>query len=409
MTRKLKQSTQRFLALGAALAFGLVLGLGDRGDARAQEDVVKIGTPLALSGALADEGAKQQAAYELWLERINEAGGIKVGDKIYQVELVSYDYQTDGNRAQQLAETLITRDEVNFMTAPFGSGHTKIVAGVAERYGVPIVAVASSEPVHDQGFTNLFGTLAPSLGLIESMLTKFQEAYPDLKTVAIVGRDDVFPKVMAESLAREAPKAGIEVVYESLYPVGSLDHSAAITSIKSAAPDWIFVTGYTQDLVLFRQQMADLGVEAPIITMITGPAYSEFVENLGPLAEGVTSSTWWHHSVSYQGDDVFGTPKAFYDAVVAKTGQEPDYVHASSAAALIALSKAIEKAGTTDRDAVRAALRELDIMTFYGPINFREDGMNSVRNLPIIQVQDGKPVVVYPPEISQADLKVMGD
>ena len=58
--------------------------------------------------------------------------------------------------------------------APFGSGHTKIVAGVAERYGVPVVAsVASSESVYDQGFKNLFGTLAPNSGLVDAMLTLF--------------------------------------------------------------------------------------------------------------------------------------------------------------------------------------------------------------------------------------------
>lgn len=404
MTLKLGASRIRLLAASGAFAIALGGGL-----AHGQEKVVKIGTPLALSGALADEGHKQAAAYELWLERINERGGISIGGEMHRVELVSYDYQSDGNRAQQLAVTLITRDGVDFMTAPFGSGHTKIVAGVAERYGVPIVAVASSEPVHDQGFQNLFGTLAPSLGLIESMIQQFKEKLPDLDTVAIVGRDDVFPKVMAEGLAANAPKAGIEVVYQSLYPVGSLDHSAAITNISSLDPDWIFVTGYTQDLVLFRQQMADLGVSAPVVTMITGPAYREFVDNLGSLAEGVTSATWWHHSVDYVGDDVFKTPEAFYEAVVEKTGQEPDYVHASSAAALIALRRALESAGSTDRDAVREALRSLDIMTFYGPINFREDGMNGTRKLPIIQVQDGKPVVLFPPEIRQAEMVLLGE
>ena len=63
--------------------------------------------------------------------------------------------------------------------APFGSGHTKIVAGVAERYGVPVVAsVASSESVYDQGFKNLFGTLAPNSGLVDAMLTLFTREYP---------------------------------------------------------------------------------------------------------------------------------------------------------------------------------------------------------------------------------------
>lgn len=397
-------SRRGFLGLFGAAAVAMGPGV-----ATAQDKVIKIGAPLALTGGLAEEGHKQEGAYKLWLDRVNQNGGIDIGGEKYKVELITYDYQTDGNRAQQLAETLITRDKVDFMTAPFGSGHTKIVAGVAERYGVPIIAVASSEPVHDQGYTNLFGTLSPSLGLINSMLTQFKAVKPDLATVAIVGRDDVFPKVMAEAMEREAPGVGIEVVYSSLYPVGSLDHSSAITSIKSAEPDWIYVTGYTQDLVLFRQQMADLGVTAPIVTMITGPAYKEFIDNLGSLADGVTSATWWHQSIPYKGDDVFGTSQAFYDAVAEATGEEADYVWASSAAALIVLQKALEIAGTTKRDAVRETLKTMEINTFFGPINFREDGMNAARDLPVIQVQNGKVEVINPADIRTADMVLMAD
>ena len=404
MTLMSRAKFSKYNLIGLAGATALALGSTV---AAAADKLVRIGAPLALTGGLAEEGHKQKKAYEIWLKRVNDAGGIDIGGEKHQVELVTYDYQTDGKRAQQLAETLITRDGVNFMTAPFGSGHTKIVAGVAERYGVPIVAVASSEPVHNQGFTNLFGTLSPSLGLINSMLTYFKEVKPDLKTVAIVGRDDVFPKVMAEALARQAPDAGIEVVYKSLYPVGSLDHSSAITSIKGENPDWVYVTGYTQDLVLFRQQMADLGVEAPIVTMITGPAYKEFMDNLGDKADGVTSATWWHHSTNYQGADVFGTSEAFLNAVREETGQEPDYVYASSAAALAVLAKAMEIAGSTDRDAVRNALKTMEVTTFFGPINFREDGMNAERDLPVIQVQDGAIKVVYPPDIRTADMKLI--
>ena len=368
---------------------------------------IKIGAPLALSGGLADEGKKQQAAYELWLERINAAGGINVGGKKMRVEIITYDYQTNEQRASQLAEKLIVDDKVDFMTAPFGSGHTKVVAGVAERYGVPIVAVASAEPVHNQGYKNLFGTLAPSAGLVDSMYTYVKEKSPTIKKIAIVGRDDVFPKIMATLMAAGATRYGYQLVYQSLYPVGTLDHSSAITALKATAPDWIFVTGYTRDLVLFRKQMSDLKADTPIITMITGPAYREFVDGLGPLAENVTSATWWHYATPYKGDDVFGTTQVFFEAIRKKTGQDPDYVHASSAAALIALQKAIEKAGTLDRAKVREALTEINLMTFYGPIKFREDGMNSVRNLPIIQVQAGKPVVLYPLEVRQGELRLL--
>lgn len=394
------QNLKRLGLVGAAAA---ALGLAA---APALADVIKIGAPLALTGGLADEGKKQKIAYDMWLERVNAAGGIQVGDKKMPVELVVYDYQTDGKRAGQLTEKLITADEVNFITAPFGSGHTKIAAGVAERYGIPIMAsVASSVSVYDQGFENLFGTLAPNTGLTENMMKLFKEKVPEATKVAVLGREDVFPNAMANALAGGAPDFGFEVVYDERYSVGALDHSAALSAIKSSAPDWIYVTGYTQDLIIIRKQMVDLGIEAKIVTMITGPAYKEFVDALGPLAEGVNSASWWHHATTYEDtDDVFGSTQAFYKAFLAQEGVDPDYVHASSAAALAALQAAIEKAGSIQPAKVRAALRDLSIHTFYGPIDFGENGMNGGRDLPIIQVQGGEVVVLFPEAIKQADM-----
>jgi branched-chain amino acid transport system substrate-binding protein len=394
----------RFGRLALASA---VVSVGLCGSPALAQDVIKIGAPLALTGALADSGKKQKLGFDLWLERINKAGGISVGGQKHKVELVTYDYQTDGKRAGELAEKLINDDKVSFMIAPFGSGHTKITAAVAERYGVPIVAVASSEAVHDQGFKNLFGTLAPSSGLIEAMLTKFKATKPDLQSIGILGREDVFPKLMADLMKGAAEKAGLKVVYSGTYAIGSIDHSAALTAMRQVKPDWIFITGYSQDLILARKQMADLGVKAPIITMITGPVYKEFIDALGPLAENVTSASWWHWATPFKSDDVFGSTKTFYDAVVQATGgTEPDYVNASSAAALVVLQKAIEKAGSLDRARVRNALAEMDVMTFFGPIKFRADGMNESRTLPLIQIQGGKPVLIYPDELSKVPMKL---
>ncbi|MEI2417071.1 amino acid ABC transporter substrate-binding protein [Orrella sp. JC864] len=383
--------------LPALLALALATG------AQAQS-VIRIGAPLALTGGLADEGKKQQVAYDMWLKRVNEAGGIQVGDQKVKVELVTYDYQSDEKRAQQMAERLITQDRVDFMTSPFGSGHTKVVAGVAERYGVPVMAsVASSESVFDQGYKYLFGTLAPNGGLVDAMIKTFGQQMPEARKIAILGREDVFPRSMATAMRSAAEKAGLQVVHNEFYPVGALDHSASLSKIKAAAPDWIYVTGYTKDLILARKQMADLGVSAPIVTMITGPAYQEFIDGLDTLANGVSSTTWWHHSTQYKADDVFGSTQAFYDEFVAREKHDPDYVHASAAAALVALQKAIEQAGTTDKAKVRDALASLDIDTFYGPIKFGANGMNAGRDLPIIQVQDKKVVVLFPEAVKQAD------
>ena len=387
------------------LALAVITALTTWSCAAPAADDVRIGAPLALTGSLADEGKKQALAYDMWLKRVNATGGIAVEGQKKKVTLVTYDYQSDGKRAQQLAEKLITDDKVHVVMAPFGSGHTKIVAGVAERYGVPVVAsVASSESVYDQGFKNLFGTLAPNSGLVDAMLTLFTREYPTLKTVAILGRDDVFPRDMAETLRTRAGTAGLEVVYSEFYSNGTIDHSAALAKIKGLAPDWIYVTGYSQDLILARKQMYDIGLTAPIVTMITGPAYREFVEGLGPLAEGVTSVTWWHHATTYDSDDAWGSTKAFYEDFKSRESSDPDYIHASSAAALVAVQKAIETAGSLEPAKIGGALRALNTTTFYGPIVFDEHGMNAARDLPILQVQAHEVKVLFPASIAQATL-----
>ena len=116
------------------VALALLTSLTTWSCATQASDDVRIGAPLALTGSLADEGKKQALAYDMWLARVNAAGGIEVDGQQKKVTLVTYDYQSDSKRAQQLAEKLITDDKVHVVMAPFGSGHTKIVAGVAERY-----------------------------------------------------------------------------------------------------------------------------------------------------------------------------------------------------------------------------------------------------------------------------------
>ena len=65
-------------------------------------DVVKIGTPLALTGSLADEGKKQDVVWNMWLAKVNAAGGMNVGGKKMKVELVKYDYQSDGRAISEV-------------------------------------------------------------------------------------------------------------------------------------------------------------------------------------------------------------------------------------------------------------------------------------------------------------------
>jgi branched-chain amino acid transport system substrate-binding protein len=140
--------------------------------------------------------------------------------------------------------------------------------------------------------------------------------------------------------------------------------------------------------------------------MIAGPAYKEFVEATGKLAENVSSAAWWHPAVRYRGQDVFGTTESYNRAFEARHKAVPDYAEASASAAGAILQVAIERAGSVDPKKVRDALAGLDAMTFFGPVKFGPTGQIVSLQPPVFQIQDGRPVVIYPEAIKQAELRI---
>ena len=371
------------------------------------EKVIRVGAPLPLTGPLSPEGKKQQQGYDLWAEQVNKAGGIDVGGQKYKVEIVYNDYQSKTPRAVQLAEKLITADKVNFLFSPFGSGATKAASGVSEKYGIPtIAATASSEAVYNQGYKYLFGTFTPNPTLTDPISRIVKDNVPNAKKVAILARNDFFPLAIAKAMDASVKKRGFEVVFSGKYAIGTMDHASALTQIRAAKPDFIFATGYINDLILIRKQMGDLGVSAAAAAMVAGPAYKEFVEACGPLAENISSASWWHPAVRYKGQGIFGATESYNKRFTEKYGFIPDYVQASASASGVILQLAIEKAGSIDGKKVRDALAGIDVMTFYGPVRFGSNGQINSLKPPVFQIQGGKPVVIYPDEIKQSDLQM---
>jgi branched-chain amino acid transport system substrate-binding protein len=384
----------------------LVAGALAAGAAAAQ-DVIKIGAPLPITGPLSPEAKKQQRGYDLWAETANKAGGVKVGAKRMKVEIVYVDYQSNTPRAVQSAEKLITQDNVSFLFSPFGSGATKAASSVSEKYQIPTVAAtASSSQVYDQGYKYLFGTFTPNDTLTEPLSDIVGRQAPAVKRVAILARNDLFPLAIAQEMEKSAKKRGLDVVYFEKYAIGTLDHASALSQIKSQSPHWIFATGYTNDLILLRKQMADQRIEAPVVTMIAAPAYQDWIDGTGKLSQNVTSAAWWHPAVRYQGKDVFGSTEAYVKAFQAKYGALPDYAEGSASAAGAILQLAIEKAGSIDRTKVRDALSAMNEMTFWGPVKFGPNGQITSLEPPVFQIQNGKPTVIHPKSIQQGTLQL---
>lgn len=399
------------LILNRLARFGLAAAIalaGWAGSAFAQ-DVIRIGAPLPLTGPLSPEGEKQQRGYDLWANTVNQNGGITAGDTTYTVEIVYVDYESNTPRAVQSAERLITEEEVNFLFSPFGSGATKAASSVSERYQIPTVAAtASSEAVYDQGYRFLFGTFTPNSTLTNPLAEIVSTSGQDIETVAIYARNDLFPLAIANEMQKSAEENGFEIVSFEQYAIGTNDHASALTLLRQSQPDWVFATGYINDLILIRRQMRDLGVRPQVLTMIAGPAYKEFIEATGEAAENVSSAAWWHPAVSYDGEDIFGTTANYVAAFEEAYGDRPDYAEASASAAGVIFQLAIEQAGSIDPVAVRDALANLDAVTFYGPVRFGETGQITSLEPPVFQIQEGQAKVIYPEAVRQTEMRYGG-
>ena len=371
------------------------------------QETIKFGAPLPITGPLAPEALKQKQGYDLWANQVNLAGGINVAGKKVKVEIVYIDYQSNTPRAIQATERLITQDNVQFVFAPFGSGAAKAASTVAERYGVPMIAAtASSSQVYDQGYKFLFGTFTPNETLTNPLATIIRQRAPDVKRIAILARNDLFPLAIAQEMEKSAKDRGLEVVYFEKFAINTLDHSSALAQSKAANPQWIFATGYTNDLVLMRKQMTDQRIEAPVVTMIAAPAYQEFIDAAGKGAENISSAAWWHPAVRYKGIDIFGTTENYVKLFKDTYKADPDYAHASASVSGALFQIAIEKSGTIDRQKVRDELAKMDVITFWGPVKFGPTGQITSLEPPVFQIQNAKPIVVHPAVIKQGDLKI---
>ena len=371
------------------------------------QETIRFGAPLPQTGPLAPEALKQQQGYDLWAEQVNKRGGIKVGNKKMKVEMVYTDYQSNTPRAVQAAEQLITQQKVNFLFSPFGSGAAKAASTVSEKYAIPTIAsTASSSQVFDQGYKYLFGTFTPNDTLTTPLVKIVREKASGVKRVAILARNDLFPLAIAQDMEKAAKANGLEVVFFEKYAINTMDHSTSLSQMKAQSPHWIFATGYINDLVLIKKQMSDQKMEAPVVTMIAGPAYKEFIAATGKSSENISSAAWWHPAASYKGVDIFGTPGNYSKLFQEKYKSEPDYAQASASVSGVLFQMAIEKAGSLDRTKVRDELARMNVMTFWGPVKFGPTGQIDSLEPPVLQIQNGKTLVVSPAAIKQADFKL---
>ncbi len=369
------------------------------------EDLIRFGASLSLTGRMATEGRLVKDGYEFYVKHINARGGIEIRGKPYKVEVVYYDDESDPKTAARLVEKLIVEDGIKFLLGPYSSSCTFPASSVNEKYRLPMVeAHGAATTIFERGYKYIFATLNTVDQYTGNILKMAVESNPRPKTVALVNENTLFPQLAMDGAAKQSGPLGLEVVYKEKYPSGTKDLSSMLAVVRQKNPDILLAGGYTADMILLVKQAKEMGVKPKMFGLMLGPTLPGFVEALKQDAEYLLEPIQWSASMPWK-DEIFGyTAVEFARLFERDFGYKPDYHPPQSAAALLVYHHALQKVGELDPQKVRNAIAQTDIMTFYGPIRFNEKGMNIGKGMAVVQLQKGKPVLVYPTDGAEGEL-----
>ncbi|HEV2239295.1 MAG TPA: amino acid ABC transporter substrate-binding protein [Ktedonobacterales bacterium] len=393
------------LALPAVLA-----ACGSSTPAASKSGTLIFGAPISLTGSLSHEGTDTLNGYNLWKDQVNAAGGIKIGDTTYKVDIKYYDDTSSAQQSAQLTTQLITADKVNFLFGPYGSAATLTDEVIAQQYQVPMVeGNGAAQAIFAKSNPYIFGVLSPSPQYAGAMIDAAASLADPPKTVAIINANDSFSAEVAKAAKDKAVAKGMQVVYTQSYPANATDLSGVLTQIKTSAsggvPDMIIGSGHEGEALTTIKQAKQLDINPKLWAFTVGPALPDFATTLSGDANYIIGSSQWTPQEQYKGTDLFGTSAKYEAAYKAKYNVEPSYQAASATACGLAFQFALKSANSIDPQKVRDALGKLDVTTFYGELKFASSGENDTKPMVTIQIQHGGLVTVFPAAVANASLQ----
>ena len=370
-------------ALIAALPAGAALA----------QDVV-LGASVQLTGPVANTGRYYRDAYQFAIDKINAAGGVKVGSQTRKLALKLYDNQSDVNLSVRQYTQLVSQDKVDLLLGPFASNFALADSAVSEKYKVPMVqGGGASDQIFARGFKYIFGTLAPASNYFGSTVDMMKTLKPQPKTVALLYADDAFDVSVADGTRPKLKAAGFDIVVDERYSTNATDFNSLLSQVKSKGAEVVLVAGHETEILNFVRQAKSLSVAPKMYSFTVGVPSEDFRKALGKDADYAFGMTAWLPSPSLK-DRWFGDAQKFAAEYKAKYGYEPDYHAASGAADVETLVQAIEDAGSTDPQKVRDALAKVSFDSLYGPIAFAANGQIDLPQT-VIQVQGNELAEIY--------------
>ncbi|WP_170464848.1 ABC transporter substrate-binding protein [Ruegeria arenilitoris] len=328
--------------------------------------------------------------WQLAVEQINAAGGIDGK----QLEVISRDDTGDPATAIRIAEELVSKDGAVLIFGTFLSNIGLAVSDFAKQKEVLFLA---SEPLSDaivwsKGNKYTY-RLRPSTHMQAAMLAE-QAAKLDAVKWATVAPNYAYGQDAVKAFKSELTKLrpDVEFVEEQWPPVFKIDAGSTVRALEAAKPDAIYNVTFGGDLAKFVREgsLRFLFEDRDVVSLLTGEP-----EYLDPL--GAEAPEGWIVTGYPSTDIETDEHKAFADAYIEKFGEAPKTGSIVGYNSILAIAAALEKAGSTDTDALLAAMEGLAIDSSpTGPFTFRAADHQSTMGAYVGKtgMVEGKPVMV---------------
>jgi len=387
--------TRMVLAAVAAVAMLAACGAGS-GSGKDGGDPIVFGGALPLTGWGSDAGQLNNRGYELWVKHVNEDGGI-LGR---QVELKIYDDQSDPTTTARLYERLITQDQVDVLLAPWSDDMTMPATTVAEKYKKPMLTGgATLTDIWSRGYRYVSGLLPSSYDYV-GVAVRLLEG--KVSTGAVLNNDALYTTGFGDAAVENFEDLGISLTGREAYPGDTQNFAPAIAAVQGGGPELLVgASGGADDAIQIVRAAKIAGLSPQAMYFTIAVVEPDFVESLGADAEYALGTTEWEPSLT----ELPGFDR-FVSDYEEEYGEAPVEDVATSYGLAQVLQASLEKAGELDDEKINDALRSMEMVTVFGTYKVDpETGMQTGKEIYVVQIQDGEREIVWPESDKTADLR----
>jgi branched-chain amino acid transport system substrate-binding protein len=248
--------------------------------AHAQEPI-RIGSFLATTGGAAFLGDPEQKTLEMYVEKLNAAGGV-LGRKLV---LIAYDSAGDAEKARTFAKRLIEQDKVDVIVGGSTTGETMAVVPLVEQAGVPFISLAGAVVIIEPVKKWVFKTPHTDRMACEKIFVDMRSR--GASRVALISGAGGFDKSMRAECVKVAKNHGVEIVADETYGAADTDMTAQLTKIRqNTQVQAVLNAGFGQGPAIVTKNYRQIGMALPLYQS-HGVASKEYIKLAGEAAEGV--------------------------------------------------------------------------------------------------------------------------